>query len=79
MIARYVVPHLRARAFGLRYFLGFSLSGLAVPLIAVLHGMGGFSLLLGVTALFGLVVFGSAILFLLLARPRASSIPAVVT
>ncbi len=72
MIARYVAPHLRAKAFGLRYFLGFGVSGLAVPMIAVLHGLGGFPAVLGITAVFGTTVFASAIGFLLLARPPAT-------
>ncbi len=70
MIARYVAPHLRAKAFGLRYFLGFGVSGLAVPMIAVLHGIGGFPLMLGITTLFGLTIFGTAIGFYALTRPR---------
>ena len=68
MIARYVAPQLRAKAFGLRYFLGFSISGLAVPMIALLHGLGGFTAVLGLTAVFGAIVFGSAIGFLIFAR-----------
>jgi MFS family permease len=69
MIARYVAPHLRAKAFGLRYFLGFSVSGLAVPMIALFHRSGGFPLVLGITALFGVTIFASAVGFLMLARP----------
>jgi len=68
MIARYVAPQLRAKAFGLRYFLGFSISGSAVPMIALLHGFGGFTAVLGLTAVFGAIVFGSAIGFLIFAR-----------
>lgn len=76
MIARYVAPHLRAKAFGLRYFLGYSVSGMAVPAIGFMHGGGGFPLVLAATAGFGAVVFGSAVGFLLLvkpARPAAAS------
>lgn len=76
MIARYVAPHLRSKAFGMRYFLGFSLSGLAVPMIAVLHGVGGFPLVLATAALFGAIVFANAVLFLLLARPSAAAVRA---
>jgi hypothetical protein len=77
MIARYVAPHLRAKAFGLRYFLGFSVSGLAVPMIALLHGFGEFPLVLGVTALFGATIFASAVGFVVLARPGgAVAVPA---
>jgi len=65
MIARYVAPRLRAKAFGLRYFLGFGVSGLAVPMIALLHG---FFAVLGITAIFGALVFVTAIGFFLLTR-----------
>ena len=76
MIARYVAPHLRAKAFGLRYFLGFGISGLAVPMIAVLHGLGGFPVVLGITALIGVTVFASAVGFYALTRPSANEAPA---
>jgi MFS family permease len=76
MIARYVAPHLRAKAFGLRYFLGFGISGLAVPMIAVLHGVGEFPAVLGITTVFGATVFASAVGFLALARPTPSAVPA---
>jgi hypothetical protein len=77
MIARYVDPHLRARAFGLRYFLGFGVSGLAVPMIALLHGLGGFPVVLGFTATFGTIVFATAIGFFALTRPaRVAPAPA---
>jgi MFS family permease len=76
MIARYVAAHLRAKAFGLRYFIGFGVSGLAVPMIAVLHALGGFPAVLGVTALFGAMIFGSALGFFILTRPSRAPIPA---
>ena len=43
MVARYVPAQHRAKAFSVRYFLGFTTSGFAVPLIALLHGQGGFA------------------------------------
>jgi MFS family permease len=77
MIARYVAPHLRAKAFGVRYFLGFAVSGLAVPAIGVLHGWAGFPAVLGATAVVGGIVFASALGFLGLARrPAEAVIPA---
>lgn len=76
MIARYVAPHLRSKAFGLRYFLGFGVSGLAVPMIALLHASGGFPLVLGITAAFGMTIFASALGFLLLTRPAERELPA---
>ena len=78
MVARYVPPRLRAKAFSLRYFLGFSVSGLAVPFIALLYGQGGFSTVLGVTAAFGAVIFACAAVFYLVAQGRvvAAGVPA---
>jgi MFS family permease len=68
MVARYVPARLRAKAFSIRYFLGFTTSGLAVPLIAVLHGMSGFGLVLGVAATFGAVIFSCSLGFLFVAQ-----------
>ncbi|KLK91674.1 MFS transporter [Microvirga vignae] len=78
MVARYVPTEYRARAFSVRYFLGFTTSGLAVPLIALLHGMSGFTLVLSATSLFGGVVFLCSIGFLLTAHglPDLSRMPA---
>jgi hypothetical protein len=56
----YVPARLRAKAFSVRYFLGFTASGLAVPLIALMHGQGGFPAVLGTAAAFGAVVFTCA-------------------
>ncbi len=61
MVARYVSPHLRAKAFSIRYFLGFTVSGFAAPFIAVLHGGGGFGRVLAVTAVIGGIVFACAL------------------
>jgi len=68
MVARYVPPAFRTRAFAIRYFLGFTVSGFALPLIALLHGQGGFSVVLGATAVVGGVIFVCAILMLMFAR-----------
>ena len=78
MVARYVPAQHRAKAFSVRYFLGFTVSGLAVPMIALLHERGGFSLVLGVAATFGTAIWIAAIIFRLLAsmRLRASPVPA---
>jgi MFS family permease len=78
MVARYIPAAYRAKAFGLRYFLGFATSGLAVPLIGVLHGSGGFPFVLAVAGLFGAAIFASAVVFHLAtrrgpARARASA------
>ncbi|QRM31315.1 MFS transporter [Microvirga sp. VF16] len=77
MVARYVPAQYRARAFSVRYFLGFTTSGLAVPLIALLHGMSGFTLVLSVAATFGTVIFLCSVGFLLAAQPssKPTSLP----
>jgi MFS family permease len=71
MVARYVPAQYRARAFSIRYFLGFTTSGLAVPLIALLHGMSGFTLVLGAAATFGAVIFLCSLGFILAAQPSS--------
>jgi len=68
MVARYVPFQYRARAFSVRYFLGFTTSGLAVPLIALLHGMSGFTLVLSAAATFGTVIFLCSLGFFLAAQ-----------
>jgi MFS family permease len=73
MVARYVPPQARTRAYSVRYFLGFTASGLAAPLIATLSQASGFGLVLGVAAGFGAVIFAVAVLFRLLARPTAAA------
>lgn len=72
MVARYVPAAYRTRAYSVRYFLGFTVSGFVVPMIAVLHDRGGFSLVLGIAASFGAVIFASAVGFFALTRTAAS-------
>jgi MFS family permease len=66
VIARYTADAWRGRVFAVRFFLAFITSGLAVALIAFLHGRGGFGLVLLLTAacaaLFALSVIGIAVL-----------------
>ena len=50
VIARYTADAWRGRVYAVRYFLTFLVSGAAVSLIALLHGRGGFDLVLAVTA-----------------------------
>jgi MFS family permease len=78
MVARYVPVQYRARAFSVRYFLGFTTSGLAVPLIALLHGISGFALVLSAASMFGAVIFLCSIGFLLATHnvPGISKLPA---
>lgn len=68
MVARYAPAHLRAKAYSVRYFLGFTASGLAAPFIALTHASGGFSTTLGVTAGVAAVVLACALSFLLATR-----------
>ncbi len=54
VIARYTADAWRGRVYAVRYFLTFMISGVAVSMIAVLYGRGGFPLVLGVNALVAL-------------------------
>jgi MFS family permease len=63
MVARYVPEAYRAKAFSVRYFLGFTASGFAAPLIALLHANGGFPTVLAVAAAFGALVVACAFFF----------------
>jgi len=78
MVARYVPAQHRAKAFSVRYFLGFTVSGFVVPMLAVLHAQGGFGLVLAGAAVFGLIVWCASLAFFFLAQaaPAASTIPA---
>lgn len=69
MVARYVPADRRGTAYGIRYFVGFSVSGLAVPLIALGHGYGGFPVVFAVTAAFGATIFACALAFKAAAAP----------
>ena len=71
MVARYVPAAYRARAYSVRYFLGFTVSGFVVPMIAVLHDRGGFGLVLGIAAGFGAVIVAAALGFFALTRGPA--------
>ncbi|MBI3505638.1 MAG: MFS transporter [Proteobacteria bacterium] len=72
MVARYVPPRYRAKAFSVRYFLGFTTSGLAVPLIAYLHGQGGFATVLMAASAFGATILIAACAFWLAAQPAGA-------
>lgn len=45
LIARYTPESLRSRIYGLQYLVVFGIGAVAVPLIAVMHGWGGFAAL----------------------------------
>jgi MFS family permease len=71
MVARYVSTTYRAKAYSIRYFLSFTTSGFAVPLIAVLYAHGGFPSVLGWAAAFGAIVFSCSWALLLIIRLSA--------
>lgn len=78
MVARYVPAQHRAKAFSVRYFLGFTVSGFVVPMLALLHAQGGFGLVLAGAAVFGLIVWCAALAFFFLAQaaPATGAAPA---
>lgn len=62
MVAKYTSDQWRARAFAVRYFLGFTAAGASVALVAWLHDRGGFELMLqAFGALCVLVIVGAFI------------------
>ncbi|HEX4410076.1 MAG TPA: MFS transporter [Xanthobacteraceae bacterium] len=54
IIARYTADAWRSRVYAVRYFVTFMISGVAVSMIALLYGRGGFGLVLGTTAIIAL-------------------------
>jgi len=68
MVARYVPAQHRAKAFSVRYFLGFTVSGFVVPMLALLHAQGGFGLVLAGATVFGLIVWCASLAFFFLAQ-----------
>ena len=64
MVARYTADAWRSRAYAVRYLVSFGASGIAVPLIAALHGFGDrFATAYLALAGFALLVFLGAIAF----------------
>ena len=68
LIARYTADAWRSRIYAVRYFLTFMISGVAVSMIALLYGRGGFGLVLGVTALIAMGFLFAAIMIAILAN-----------
>jgi MFS family permease len=66
VIARYTADAWRARVYAVRYFVTYIISGVAVSMIALLYGRGGFDLVLAVTAVvaFGFVIGTAAVAYL---------------
>jgi MFS family permease len=68
ILARYSADAWRARLYAVRYCVTFMISGVAVSMIALLHARGGFSLVLGVTAVVALGFLIGAIQIAILAN-----------
>jgi MFS family permease len=68
IIARYTADAWRSRIYAVRYFVTFMISGVAVSMIAVLYGRGGFGLVLGATALVAMGFLVAAIAIAILAN-----------
>jgi MFS family permease len=67
VIARYTADAWRGRVYSVRFFLAFISSGAAIGIIAVLHGRGGFFLVLGVTAICAVIFLAATIAIAMLA------------
>ncbi len=63
MVGKYTSDQWRARAFAVRYFLGFTAAGLSVGLVAWLHETGGFGVMLRVFGTFCLLIVAGALIF----------------
>ncbi len=63
MVGKYTSDQWRARAFAVRYFLGFTAAGFSVGLVAWLHETGGFGVMLQAFAAFCLLIVAGALIF----------------
>ena len=63
MVGKYTADQWRARAYSVRYFVGFTAAGASVGLVAWLHERGGFALTLRVFAALCVLVIVGALLF----------------
>jgi MFS family permease len=68
VIARYTADAWRGRVYAVRYFLTFMVSGVAVSMIALLYGRGGFDLVLDATAVIALGFLVAVLLIALIAN-----------
>jgi MFS family permease len=66
VIARYTADAWRGRIYAVRYFLTFVSAGAAVAIIAILHGRGGFDLVLAVIAAIAAVLLVAVLGFVAL-------------
>jgi MFS family permease len=63
MVGKYTSDQWRARAFAVRYFLGFTAAGFSVGLVAWMHETGGFGLMLRLFGAFCLLIVLGALIF----------------
>jgi MFS family permease len=75
MIGRYVADEFRNRLYSWRFFAGFTIGGLAVPLIGALHRRGGFEEVLLVASAISAVILASALATWALTRGRIQLSP----
>jgi len=76
MIGKYTREEWRARAYAVRYFVGFTAAGASVGLVAKLHQQGGFTLMLQTLGVLCLLVIAGALFFPAEERaPQAASSP----
>ncbi|MBF8178818.1 MAG: MFS transporter [Burkholderiaceae bacterium] len=71
MIGKYTSDEWRARAYSVRYFLGFTAAGVSVGVVASLHERGGFGLMLQALGALCVLVIVGAICF-----PQEQRVPA---
>ncbi len=77
MVGRYVPAEYRNRVYSVRFFLTFTVGGLAVPIIGAMHAHGGFQAVLFVSGAIGAVIFACAIATWILTRGRLQVMPAL--
>lgn len=75
MVGKYTADEWRARAYSVRYFVGFTAAGMAVGLLAFLHEAGGFALAFQVFAAMCVLIIVAALLFPM-DRRAPESVPA---
>jgi MFS family permease len=78
MIGRFVPGEYRNRVYSIRFFAAFTVGGLAVPAIGVLHGLGGFKSVLLAAGAIGATIFLCAAATWALTRGRLRAAPAPV-
>ena len=71
MVGKYTADEWRARAYSVRYFLGFTAAGASVGLVAWLHATGGFALLLQALGALSVLVILGALVFPMEEKPKA--------